>query len=182
MRPIETPRQFVECFLRSRSRLESPGSALGGQLEALRHSVDGSLFIRDDGDASRAALGPMSRLVEHGWLALIWGSLHPEEQAALELSHTPKASYQVSVERRVSDMDGIDGAELLRLLYDDDGELTDMGVYSVTEPLTHSPLDIAERLGLTERQARRRISTGNARIRERLDAMRDDESVVSNRA
>ena len=175
MRPIETVRQFVECFLRSRSRLESPGSSLGGQLEALRYSVDGSLFIRDDGDASRAALGPMSRLVEHGWLALVWGALTPFQQEVVELAYTAKYAVQISVERTLSEMEGHDGIELMRLIYDEGGELTDRGVFQVTEPINHTTKDIAEKLGVSDVAVRRAISKANSRIREKLARGADEE-------
>lgn len=173
MKPIRTVRQFVECFLRSRSRLESCGSSLGWQLDALRNSIDGSLFIRDDGDASRAALNPMSRLADHGWLAVVWGVLDAEEQRVLELSHTNKGVAFISVERSVAQMDGADGAELVRLIYDEDGELTDRGIYLVTEPQRHTAEDIAEIMGLSERQVRRRITTAGEKIRARLEISKE---------
>ncbi len=168
MKPIRTVRQFVEVFLRSRSRLESCGSSLGWQLEALRNSIEGSLFIRDDGDASRAALNPMDRLSDHGWLAVIWGTLTSEEQRVLELANTSKGVAMVQVERRVTQMEGRDAADLLYLVKDENGVLTDRGIYLVTEPQKHTAEDIAAIIGISERQVRRRITTGGEKIRERL--------------
>ncbi len=168
MRPIETVHQFMECFLRSRARLEAPPSATGPQLEALKNSIDGSLFIRDDGDASRAAWSATDRLALHARLALVWGRLTPEEQRVMELGHTPKGVAHIQVERRICEMENMDGADLIRLVYDEQGELTDRAFYLVAEPQKHTAQDIAESLGLTERQVRRRISTAGATIRERL--------------
>lgn len=177
MRPIETVRQFVDAFLRSRSKLESPGSGLGGQLDALRNSVDGSLFIRDDGDASRAAWSATDRLAWHGRLALVWGAMDHEEQTVMELLHTPKGIAHIQVERRVSQMEGVDGADLLRFVYNDNDELTDRAVYLVSEPQRRNAEDIAERTGLTERQVRRRITTAGEKIREKLGLLAEYEHV-----
>jgi hypothetical protein len=171
VRPITTVRHFVESFLRSRARLEAPPSATGAQLDALRYSVDGSLFIRDGGEAGRAVWSATDRLAFHARLSLVWGSLDSEEQTVLEMSHTAKGVSHIPVERRVSQMEGADGASLLWLVKDATGELTDRAVYLVAEPQKFTAGDIAMHMRLSERQVRRRITTAGEKIRERLGVL-----------
>ena len=166
MNRVQSVRSFVNLWLKSRARLTSPGSPMGPQLEALRNSVDGSLFIRDGGDAGRAPHVADSRMQLHAMLALIWSALNPEEQRVLELMHTPRGSVIVECERKLSEVCDGDGQTITSLCFNEEGIANGSAMVLDTQMQYWQASHIAEEMGISKFSVLRRITTGGRRIME----------------
>lgn len=191
---ISSVRGFVEAMLKSRGRLEAPPSSTGSQLErasVLACGMDGKAFVadpgnvtvRDDSGLYRAAHVADEQYSRHAVYAIVWATLTAEEQAILELKHTP-ARYEPVVERkRIADVRDGDGLTMMQRIRDEDGELTDEATYMALEPQSLRNDEIAEVLfwrtppmgskgidgklyPFSESQVRTRVRTANAKIRK----------------